>query len=52
MVFLNKDYWTVNRPIYPLLLSLTEEEKYKNMILSIYDTEDDVIAEIEKFPKA
>ena len=51
MVFLNKEYWTTNRPIYPLLSSLTEEEKYKNMILSIYDTEDDIIKEIEKFPK-
>ncbi|MDV7188336.1 hypothetical protein R3X25_13670 [Lutibacter sp. TH_r2] len=51
MVFLNKEYWTKNRPIYPLLLKLTEEEKYKNMILSIFDSEEDVISEIEKFPK-
>ncbi|SDW94053.1 Predicted Rossmann fold nucleotide-binding protein [Lutibacter oricola] len=52
MVFLNKEYWTKNRPIYPLLENLTKEEKYKNMILSIYDLEEDVIKEIEKFPKS
>lgn len=52
MVFLNKEYWTKNRPIYPLLESLTNEEKYKNMILSIHNLEDDVIKEIEKFPKS
>lgn len=51
MVFLNKEYWTKNRPVYPLLKSLAKEEKYKNMILSIYDLEEDVIKEIEKFPK-
>lgn len=51
MVFLNKKYWTENRPVYPLLHKLTEEDKYKNMILSICNDEKEVIKEIQKFQK-
>lgn len=49
MVFLDSHYWTVERPVYPLLKSLDDDGKYQNMILSLYDHEDDVIAEIKRF---
>lgn len=49
MVFYNVEYWTQNRPIYPLLKKMSDEEKYKNLILSVCDTQDEVIAEIVKF---
>ena len=49
MIFFGKDYWTKERPIYPLLKSLSDEEKYKNMLLSITDDEDDIEDALEDF---
>ncbi len=49
MVFFNSSYWSDEIPVYPLLIKLTEEKKYKNMILSICDTCEEVIREIGKF---
>jgi predicted Rossmann-fold nucleotide-binding protein len=51
MVFLDSHYWTVERPVYPLLKSMDDDGKYQNMILSLYDHEDDVIDEIKRFTK-
>jgi predicted Rossmann-fold nucleotide-binding protein len=52
MVFLDSHYWTVERPVYPLLKSMDDNGKYQNMILSLYDHEDDVIAEIIRFTES
>ncbi len=49
MVFFNKKYWLKERPVYPFLQQMTEEKKYKNLILSLHDAPKDVIAEIESF---
>ena len=49
MVFLNNDYWTKERPVYPLLESMAAQGKYENLILSIYDKPTDVIKEINAF---
>ena len=49
MVFFDNTYWTVDRPIYPLLSKMAQDEKYKNLILSICDHKEDVVAEILKF---
>jgi len=49
MVFMNQNYWTKERPIYPLLESLSKEGKYKNLILSLYDEVDDIVNELERF---
>ena len=51
MVFLNRDYWMAERPVYPLLESLSAQGKYENLILSIYDRPDDVVQEIKRFTK-
>ncbi|MDH5603331.1 MAG: LOG family protein [Cyclobacteriaceae bacterium] len=51
MVFLNSRYWTVEVPIYPLIQKMMEEGKYKHLILSLCDTVEEVIREIEKFSK-
>jgi predicted Rossmann-fold nucleotide-binding protein len=51
MVFLDSHYWTVERPVYPLLKSMDDDGKYQNMILSLYDHEDEVIDEIKRFTK-
>lgn len=49
MVFLNSDYWTNSRPIYPLFEQMIAEGKYQNIILSKCDTCKEVIHEIKKF---
>ncbi len=49
MVFLDSHYWTVERPVYPLLKSMDNDGKYQNMILSLHDLEEDVVAEIKRF---
>jgi predicted Rossmann-fold nucleotide-binding protein len=51
MVFFDKHYWTNERPIYPLLKQMTEEEKYQNMLLSIYDETNQIVDEILQFTK-
>ena len=33
MVFLDSHYWTVERPVYPLLKSLADKGKYQNMLI-------------------
>lgn len=49
MVFFNRQYWTVERPIYPLLKHLSETGKYQNILLSITDEVEEVIQQIEAF---
>lgn len=49
MVFLNTSYWTKERPVYPLLQQMVQENKYLNLLLSIYDEEQEVLAEIRRF---
>lgn len=49
MIFLNKEYWMYERPIFPLLLKMSDEGKYKNLILSACDTEDEVVTELKQF---
>ncbi|MFV0289992.1 MAG: LOG family protein [Mangrovibacterium sp.] len=49
MVFYNTNYWSKEYPIYPLLESLSKEGKYRNLILSKYDNQNDIVNEIFKF---
>jgi predicted Rossmann-fold nucleotide-binding protein len=51
MIFFNSHYWNIERPIYPLLKQMLAEGKYKNLILSSYDTVGGIVGEIEKFTK-
>jgi predicted Rossmann-fold nucleotide-binding protein len=49
MVFMNKKYWTEDRPVYPFLQKMTEEGKYKNLLLSISDENEEIIHTIKAF---
>ena len=51
MVFLGKDYWTEEMPVYPLLQHLTKTGKYRNLILSIADEEEEIVGNIMNFSK-
>ena len=48
MVFLNRTYWEVNKPVYPLLQKLAEGHKYGEL-LAISDSVSDVVHAICDF---
>lgn len=49
MAFLGIQYWTETMPIYTMLKNLSETGQYKNLILSVTDSTDEVIDVIERF---
>lgn len=49
MIFLGTDYYTKEVPIYPLLESLHENGTYKGLLLSITDSNEEVINTIISF---
>ena len=51
MVFLGSDYWTNQMPIYPLLNELADKGRYRNLILSMADCEDEIVSHIRDFSK-
>lgn len=52
MVFLNKQYWSYNRPVYPLLELLQLRGDLNHLDLGIYDRIGDVIEHIDGFRKS
>ncbi len=49
MIFLNKNYWTEDRPIYPLIRAMIDEGKLnKKIILEIFDENEEIIDFLEK----
>ena len=49
MIFFGKKFWTEELPIYPLLQQLSENGKYKNLLLTLTDNSAEVICELIKF---
>lgn len=49
MIFLSKQFWTEEIPIYPLLESLMEAGKYKNLLLTLTDDIDEVVTTLQQF---
>lgn len=49
MVFLGRDYWIRQLPVYPLLEELMDAGKYRNLLLSITDEEEMVVETILNF---
>lgn len=49
MVFLGKEFWTDEMPVYRLMEHLVEKGKYKNLLLSITDSIENVIETIIDF---
>jgi len=46
MVFLNEDYWTEDRPLYPVIKSMRDSGALNNLNIGLYDDPDDVIEHI------
>ncbi|WP_050813310.1 LOG family protein [Aquimarina agarivorans] len=49
MIFMDSEYWTKERPVYPLIEKLNNEEKYSNLLLSLCDTNEEVIEQLDAF---
>lgn len=49
MIFLGKQFWTHDLPVYPLLEQMMQTGMYKNLLLSLTDSPDTVVAELERF---
>lgn len=47
MIFMGKDYWTKEMPIWTLLTYLMEKGKYKNLKLTLSDTQDEIVQTLE-----
>ena len=49
MIFLGVDFWMDEMPVYRLMQHLVEKGKYKNLLLSITDDIDQIVATISDF---
>ena len=49
MIFLGKNYYTEEVPVYPMLQDLLAKGKYNNLLLSITDEPDDVVNSLIAF---
>jgi predicted Rossmann-fold nucleotide-binding protein len=49
MVFLGKDFFTKEIPVYPFLQDLMARGKFKNLILSLADSPEEAVAAIKAF---
>ena len=49
MIFMNKYYWTKEKPVYTCLQQMVHEGKYQNLLLAIYDDTESIIDEIKRF---
>jgi len=51
MVFLNKEYWSYDRPVYPAIELMSLRGNLQNLDIGIYDSKEEVMAHIRRFTK-
>lgn len=51
MIFVGTKFWNEDVPIYPLLEHLIENGRYKNLLLTLTDDEEEVINVLESFTR-
>jgi hypothetical protein len=49
MIFLNRKYWTEEMPVYRLMEHLVKTGKYKNLLMSLTDSTDEIVKTILEF---
>ncbi len=49
MIFLNVDFWTNQRPIYPIIRQMSDNGDLMNLNLGLYDENDDVVEHLKRF---
>ena len=51
MIFMNRQYWTEEMPVYLLMEHLVQKGKYKNLMMTLTDSTDEIVNTILKFRK-
>lgn len=51
MIFLGKQFWTKEIPVYPLVEQLMETGKYKNLLLTLTDDISEIVSTLQAFSK-
>ncbi len=49
MIFFGRDFWTNEMPVYPLLENLSVHGKYHNLLLTLTDDTDEIVAKLQEF---
>lgn len=49
MIFLDVDYWTKDRPIFPIIQTMSNRGDLMNLNLGLYDNNDEVITHLKQF---
>ena len=49
MIFMNKEYWTEEMPVYLLMEHLVKKGKYKNLLMSLTDSAEEIVKTIWEF---
>ena len=52
MIFMNREYWIKEMPVYPLMEHLLAKGKYKNLLLTLTDSIEEIISTVLSFRKA
>lgn len=52
MIFLDKDFWTNEMPIYPLFKHLSRKGKYQNLIMTLTDDINEIVEKLMEFRKS
>jgi predicted Rossmann-fold nucleotide-binding protein len=51
MIFLGKQFWTKEIPVYPLVEQLMETGKYKNLLLTLTDDISEIVSTLQAFSR-
>lgn len=49
MIFVGRKYWTEEVPVWPFIQQMMKTGQYKNLILDLCDTSDEIMASVIKF---
>ena len=49
MIFMGSRFWSEEMPVYPFLQGMMETGKYKNLLLSITDEQEEIVALLREF---
>ena len=49
MIFMNKQYWTEDMPVYTLMKHLVDKGKYKNLLMTLTDSQEEIIKALLDF---
>ena len=52
MIFMGEEFWTQEIPVYPLLSSLMERGRYRNLLLTLTDKQEEMVRVLKAFRDA